>query len=40
MIGGIGVQPLFQCSRGQAQSLPPRRDLHGFDIQILDSLMA
>jgi hypothetical protein len=40
MIAGIGIQPLFQCSRGQAQSLPPRRRLQGFEIQILDGLMA
>jgi hypothetical protein len=40
MIGSIGVQPLFQRSGGQAQSLPPRRHLHGFEIQILDGLTA
>jgi len=40
MIAGIGIQPLFQCSRGQAQSLPSRRHLEGFEIQILDGLMA
>jgi hypothetical protein len=34
VIGSIGVQPLFQCSRGQPQSLAPRRHLHGFEIQI------
>jgi hypothetical protein len=34
MIGSIGVQPLFQCARGQSQSLSPRRYLHGFEIQI------
>lgn len=40
MIRGIGVQPLFQRSRGQPQSLPPRRDLQGFEVQVLDGLMA
>ena len=40
VIGGIGVQPLFQGSRSQPQSLPPRRDFQGFEIQIVDSLMA
>jgi hypothetical protein len=40
MIAGVGIQPLFQGSRGQAQSLPPRRHLHGFEIQILDGLTA
>ena len=34
MIGSVGVQPLFQCSRGQPQSLSPRRHLHGFEVQI------
>jgi len=38
MIGGIGVQPLFQRSGCQAQSLPSRRHLHGFEIQVLDGL--
>jgi hypothetical protein len=32
MIGGVGVQPLFQRSGGQTQSLPPRRRLHSFEI--------
>jgi hypothetical protein len=40
MIAGVGIQPLFQCARGQPQSLPPRRDLQGFEVQILDGLMA
>ncbi len=34
MIGSIGVQPLFECARGQSQSLLPRRHFHGFKIQI------
>jgi hypothetical protein len=34
MIGRVGVQPLFQGSRGQPQSLSPRRHFHGFEIQI------
>jgi hypothetical protein len=40
MIGGIGVQPLFQRSRGQTQSLPPRRHLHSFEVQVPDGLTA
>jgi hypothetical protein len=40
MIGGIGVQSLLQSSGGQPQSLPPRRHLHGFKIQIADGLTA
>jgi len=40
MIAGVGVQPLFQSSRGQPQSLPPRRRLQRFKIQVLDGLMA
>ncbi len=40
MIAGIGIQPLFQCSRSQPQSLPPRRRLQRFKIQVLDGLMA
>jgi len=38
MIGSVGVQPLFQCSCGQPQSLSPRRHFHGFEIQIGDRL--
>jgi len=36
------VSAFSRCSsaRGQAQSLPPRRHFHGFEIQILDGLMA
>jgi hypothetical protein len=35
MIGRVGVQPLFQGSRGQPKSLSARRrHLHGFEIQI------
>jgi hypothetical protein len=40
MIAGVGIQPLFQCSRGQPQSLPPRRRLHRFEIQIANRLAA
>jgi hypothetical protein len=36
MITGIGVEPLLQGARRQAQSLPPRRHLHGFEIQLGD----
>ena len=34
MIGDVGVQPLFQRSRGQSQYLPPRCYLQRFQIQI------
>jgi len=34
MIGSVGVQALFQGSRGEPQSLLTRRHLHGFKIQI------
>ena len=40
VIGGVGVQPLFQGSRSQPQSLPPRGDFQSFEIQIVDSLRA
>ena len=40
VIGGIGVQPLFQGSRSQPQSLPSRGDFQGFEIQFVDSLRA
>jgi hypothetical protein len=40
MIGSVGVQPLFQGSRGQTQGLSPRRHLHGFEIQIGNRLTA
>jgi hypothetical protein len=40
VIGLVSVQPLFQGSRGQPQSLPPRRHLHGFKIQIGNRLGA
>lgn len=40
MIAGVGIQPLLQCVRGEPQSLPPRRCLQCFEIQILDSLPA
>ena len=35
MITGVGIQPLFQRSRGQ----PPRCHLQSFEIQIVDGLM-
>jgi hypothetical protein len=38
VVGGVGIQPLFQCSRGKAQSLPPSRQFNGFKIQILYGL--
>jgi hypothetical protein len=31
---------MFECARGKPQSLPPRRHLHSFEIQILDGLLA
>jgi hypothetical protein len=31
---------LFQRTGGQTQSLPSRRHLYGFEIQILDGLVA
>jgi hypothetical protein len=37
VIGGVSVQPLFQRSGGQTQSLPPRRHLHGLEIKIPDA---
>jgi hypothetical protein len=40
MIAGVGIQPLFQCSCGQLQGLPPSRHLQGFEVQILDGLTA
>ncbi len=40
MIAGVGIQPLFQRSRGQMQSLPPSRRLQCFEIQVLDGLTA
>jgi len=38
VIGGVSVEPLFQRSGGQTQSLPPHRYLHSFEIQIPDRL--
>jgi len=38
MIAGVGVQPLFQRMRGQAQSLAPCRHLYRFQIQFGDRL--
>jgi hypothetical protein len=40
MIGGVGVQALFQCARGETQRLSPRRHLYGFEIQIGNRLRA
>jgi hypothetical protein len=36
MIAGIGVELLFQGAGCQAQSLPPRRHLYRFQIQVRD----
>jgi hypothetical protein len=38
MIAGVGIQPLFQGSRGQPQSLPARGCFQRFEIQVLDGL--
>ena len=38
MIGEVGVEPLFQRSRGQSQSLSPRCYLQRFPIQICNGL--
>jgi hypothetical protein len=38
IIGDIGVEPLFQRSRGQPQSLLPRCYLQRFEIQICNGL--
>lgn len=40
VIGGVSIEPLFQRSGGQTQSLSPRRHLHGFEVQILNRLAA
>jgi hypothetical protein len=40
MIAGIGVQPLFQRTRRQAQSLPPCRHFHRLKVQVGDRLAA
>ena len=40
MIAGVGIQPLFQCSCGQPQSLPLCGYFDGFEIQISDGLAA
>jgi hypothetical protein len=40
VIGRVSVEPLFQRSGGQTQGLPPRRYLHGFEIQIPYGLAA
>ena len=40
MIAGVGIQPLFQRPCCQTESLPPRRHLHSFEIQIADGLAA
>jgi hypothetical protein len=36
VIGGVSIELLFQRSGGQTQSLSPRRQLHGFEVQILN----
>jgi hypothetical protein len=33
MIAGVGVEPLFQGTGGQSQSLASRRHLQGLEIQ-------
>jgi len=40
MIAGVGIQPLFQRSRGQPQSLSSRGRFQCFEIQVLDGLTA
>ena len=40
MIGGVGVETLFQCPCGQTQSLPSCGYFDGFEIQISDGLAA
>jgi hypothetical protein len=40
VIAGIGIQPLFERSCGQTQSLAPRSHLDGLEIQVLDGLAA
>jgi len=40
IIAGIGIQPWFERSCGQTQSLAPHSYLDGFEIQILDGLAA
>jgi hypothetical protein len=38
MIGSVRIETLFQRPRRQTQSLPPRRHLHSFEIQIPNGL--
>jgi hypothetical protein len=38
VVGGVGIQPLFQCSRSKAQSLSASRQFNGFKIQIFYGL--
>jgi hypothetical protein len=38
MIAGVGVEPLFQGTRCQAQSLASCRHFYGFEIQVGDRL--
>ena len=40
VIAGIGIQPLFQRSGSQTQSLPSCSHFDGFEIQVLDGLTA
>ena len=40
MIGGVGVETLFQCPGSQTQSLPSCGYFDGFEIQISDGLAA
>jgi hypothetical protein len=38
VIGSVGVQALFPCSRGETQRRSPCRYLYGFEIQVSDRL--
>jgi hypothetical protein len=40
MIGGVGVEALFQCPCSQTQSLPSCGYFNSFEIQISDGLAA
>ena len=39
-IGGVGIEPLFNCTCCQTQGQTSRRRFHGFEIQILYGLVA
>ena len=40
VIGGVGVQALFECPRRQLQGLPPRCHFDCFKVQLADRLTA